>query len=138
MSGIGDALLDLGWWLFADRALTEGSGCTRLPGLPSREQTVARWERATGRPAGALAYDELFAGLRFTVVMLRLGQLLADIGLVPPEFAYDNLVSQALTADSRVLSDAPGGPADPGIASRGCAAGDVASLRVIEQCARSR
>jgi aminoglycoside phosphotransferase (APT) family kinase protein len=96
MSGIGDPLLDLGWWLFADAALTTGSGCSRLPGFPSREETARRWAAATGRSAGALAYYELFAGLRFTVIMLRMGRLLADIGLVPPEFARDNLISRAL------------------------------------------
>ena len=30
-----------------------------------------------------------------TVIMLRTGKLLADMGLVPPGFPYDNLVSQA-------------------------------------------
>ena len=96
MSGIGDPLLDLGWWLFADEALTTGSGCTRLPGFPSRDETAAQWSAATGRSADALAYYELFAGLRFTVIMLRMGRLLADLGFVPPEFARDNLVSRAL------------------------------------------
>jgi aminoglycoside phosphotransferase (APT) family kinase protein len=96
MSGIGDPLLDVGWWIFADWALTEGSGAARLPGFPSKGATAARWERATGRSATALDYYELFAGLRFTVIMLRIGKLLAGIGLVPPEFAYDNLVSRSL------------------------------------------
>ena len=49
MSGIGDPLLDLGWWIFADRALTEGSGCERLEGFPSAEETARRWAGATGR-----------------------------------------------------------------------------------------
>ena len=44
----------------------------------------------------ALGWFEQFAGLRFTVIMLRMGKLLADLGLVPPGFAHDNLVSQAL------------------------------------------
>ena len=96
MSGIGDPLLDLGWWLFADHALTAGSGCTRLPGFPGREETASRWAAATGRSADALAYYELFAGLRLTVIMLRMGRMLADMGFVPAEFARDNLVSQAL------------------------------------------
>jgi aminoglycoside phosphotransferase (APT) family kinase protein len=68
----------------------------RLPGFPSRAATARRWELATGRSAGALDYYELFAGLRFTVIMLRMGKLLADIGFVPPEFARENLISQAL------------------------------------------
>jgi aminoglycoside phosphotransferase (APT) family kinase protein len=96
MSGIGDPLLDLGWWIFSDRALTEGSGCTRLPGFASKESTARRWQQATDRSAASLDYYELFAGLRFTVIMLRMGKLLAELGLVSPEFAYDNLVSQAL------------------------------------------
>ena len=58
--------------------------------------TASRWAAATGRSADALAYYELFAGLRFTVIMLRMGRLLADMGFVPPEFARDNLISQAL------------------------------------------
>lgn len=96
MSGIGDPLLDLGWWLFADGALTTGSGCTRLPGFPSREDTARRWAAATGRSTDALGWFELFGGLRFTVIMLRMGRLLADIGLVPAEFGRDNLISRAL------------------------------------------
>lgn len=96
MSCLGDPLLDLGWWLFSDHALTTGSGCTRLPGFPSPEATAARWGAATGRTTDALPWFELFGGLRFTVIMLRMGKLLADMGLVPPGFAYDNLISQAL------------------------------------------
>ena len=96
MSAVGDPLLDLGWWLFSDWALTQGSGCERLPGFPSADLTARRWEAATGRSAAALDYYELFSGLRFTVIMLRMGKLLAEIGFVPPGFAYDNLISQAL------------------------------------------
>lgn len=83
-------------WLFADDTLTHGSGCTRLPGFPSAEATAAQWRARTGRATDALEWYLVFAGVRFTVIMLRIGTLLADIGLVPPSFAYDNLVSQGL------------------------------------------
>jgi aminoglycoside phosphotransferase (APT) family kinase protein len=96
MCGIGDPLQDVAYWLFADRALTTGSGCTSLPGFPTREETAARWSAATGRSAGALAYYEVFAGFRFTVIMLRMGKLLAGMGFVGPDFAADNLISRAL------------------------------------------
>ena len=43
-----------------------------------------------------MPYYELFGGLRFTVIMLRMGRLLADLGFVPPEFARDNLISRSL------------------------------------------
>ena len=38
----------------------------------------------------------MFAGLRFTVIMLRMGKLLVDMGFVPPKFPHDNMISQAL------------------------------------------
>jgi aminoglycoside phosphotransferase (APT) family kinase protein len=96
MATIADPMLDLGWWLFADDTLTHGSGCTRLPGFPSADATAAQWRARTGRATDALDWYLVFAGLRFTVIMLRIGTLLAEIGLVPPGFGYDNLVSQGL------------------------------------------
>ena len=96
MAGIGDPLADLGWWLFADDALTRGHGGTRLPGFPSADATAQRWSAATGRSTDALPYYEMFAGLRFAVIMLRMGKLLVDMGFVPPEFPHDNMISQAL------------------------------------------
>jgi aminoglycoside phosphotransferase (APT) family kinase protein len=96
MATIGDPLLDLGWWLFADNTLTRGSGFARLAGFATRDETAALWSNATGRATHALDYYLVFAGLRFTVIMLRMGKLLAEMGLVPRTFAYDNLVSQAL------------------------------------------
>jgi aminoglycoside phosphotransferase (APT) family kinase protein len=98
MAGVADPLLDLGWWLFADDTLTHGSGCQRLAGFPGRDETAAGWQELTGRSTAELGYYELLAGLRFTVIMLRMGRLLCDIGLVDDGFAYDNLVSQALAA----------------------------------------
>jgi aminoglycoside phosphotransferase (APT) family kinase protein len=96
MCGLGDPLQDLGYWLFADQALTVGSGCNRVPGFASMDETADRWSELTGRSADALGYYLLFAGFRFTVIMLRMGALLAEMGFVPPEFARDNLISQAM------------------------------------------
>jgi aminoglycoside phosphotransferase (APT) family kinase protein len=96
MATIGDPLLDLAWWLFADDTLTRGSGFERLPGFATRDATAAEWAVRTGRATDSLDYYLVFAGLRFTVIMLRMGKLLAEMGLVPPMFPYDNLVSQGL------------------------------------------
>ena len=85
MTSVADPLLDLGWWIFSDEALTLGSGCQRLPGFPSRDETAAGWTERTGRTTTALGYYEVLAGLRFTVIMLRMGKLLHDLGLVEPE-----------------------------------------------------
>jgi aminoglycoside phosphotransferase (APT) family kinase protein len=96
MATVGDPLLDLGWWVFADETLSTGAGAARLPGFPSREETAALWRTATGRATDNLDYFEVFAGLRFTVIMVRIGKLVVDMGLLPDTFPYDNLVSRGL------------------------------------------
>jgi aminoglycoside phosphotransferase (APT) family kinase protein len=96
MVALGDPRIDLGWWLFCDEVLTRGAGQERLPGFPSRDETVARWEELTGRSGDDLHWFLVFAALRFTVVMLRLGTLLHEMGVVPEPFGYDNDISHAL------------------------------------------
>jgi hypothetical protein len=71
-------------------------GAERLPGFPSAGATGARWSELTGRSADALGYYELLGGLRFTTIMVRMGKLLHEMGLVPETFPHDNLISQAL------------------------------------------
>jgi aminoglycoside phosphotransferase (APT) family kinase protein len=104
MVALGDPRIDLGWWLFCDEVLTRSAGQERLPGFPSQDETVARWEQLTGRSAADLHWFLVFAGLRFTVVMLRLGTLLHDMGVVPEPFGYDNDICRAL---DELLLDAP-------------------------------
>jgi aminoglycoside phosphotransferase (APT) family kinase protein len=96
MATVADPLLDLGWWIFSDQTLTRGAGFERLPGFDSVEGTASRWSELTGRTTEALDYYLVFAGLRFTVIMVRMGKLLAEIGLVPPTFPYDNHISDGL------------------------------------------
>jgi aminoglycoside phosphotransferase (APT) family kinase protein len=96
MVALGDPRIDLGWWIFCDEVLTRSAGQERLPGFPSREETVARWEDLTGRSGDDLHWFLVFAGLRFTVVMLRLGSLLHEMGVVPEPFGYDNDICRAL------------------------------------------
>jgi aminoglycoside phosphotransferase (APT) family kinase protein len=96
MAALGDPQQDLAWFVMLDDVLTDGSGHPRIPGFPSRAETIARWEAATGRRADAFDYYEIFATFRFTVVMTRLGHLFFDLGVAPDDFAYDNFVSQHL------------------------------------------
>jgi aminoglycoside phosphotransferase (APT) family kinase protein len=96
MVALGDPRIDLGWWLFCDEVLTRSAGQERLPGFPSQDDTVARWEELTGRRGADLHWFLVFAGLRFTVVMLRLSTLLHDMGVVADPFGYDNDICRAL------------------------------------------
>jgi aminoglycoside phosphotransferase (APT) family kinase protein len=98
MVTLGDPVMDLGWWLFLDRHHSEGLGVPRLPGFPSREATVTRWEELTGRRAEHLDFYETFAGFRFAVIMVRLAGLLDTYELLPPDsdMATNNVVTQLL------------------------------------------
>lgn len=96
MVALGDPRIDLGWWLFCDEALTRAAGQERLAGFPPSAETVARWEELTGRRGVDLHWFLVFAGLRFTVVMLRLGTLLSEMGMIPESFGYDNDICRAL------------------------------------------
>ena len=96
MVALGDPRLDLAWWIFCDDVLSTGTGGSRLPGFPSAEATVERWEELTGREVGDLHWFLVFAALRFTVVMLRLSTLLVAMGYSPEPFGYDNPISNVL------------------------------------------
>jgi aminoglycoside phosphotransferase (APT) family kinase protein len=98
LAGVGDPLMDLAWWLFCDDALTRGIGAERLPGFPEGEETARYWSTATGRSASDLGYHDLFAAYRLSLILLRIGKLLAGLGLVPEGFDQDNHISGALEA----------------------------------------
>lgn len=98
MATLGDPESDLAWWLYFDRHHSEGSGLPRLPGIPSREATIARYEEWTGRRVRHLAWWELFAGFAFALILMRVAQKLKHLELLPPEsdFDVDNTASRLL------------------------------------------
>jgi hypothetical protein len=57
----------------------------RLPGFPSKEAMIERFEARSGRSAKAFDYYELFAGFRFCVIMGRLAVIFKDWGLIPAD-----------------------------------------------------
>ena len=98
MVTLGDPAQDLAWYLFLDRHHSEGIGAQRLPGFPSREATVARYEELTGRTAEHLDYYEVFAAFRFSVIMIRVAQMIAEYGFLEADsdFETNNTVTQLL------------------------------------------
>ncbi|HSO95559.1 MAG TPA: phosphotransferase family protein [Acidimicrobiia bacterium] len=112
MVTLADPMMDLGWWLFLDRHFHEGMPAPRMDGFPTRDEMVAHYERASGRAARDLDFYEIFAGLRFAVVMIRIATLVTGFGLMPIEAAEEMSANNAVT---RVLADlldlpAPGPP----------------------------
>ena len=98
MVTLGSPVQDLAWWLFVDRHHSEGIDAPRLPGFPSREQTVTRYTELTGTPIENLEYYEIFAGMRFGVIMIRLAQQMAKYDLLPEDsdFETNNTVTRLL------------------------------------------
>ena len=105
MAVVGDPEQDLAWWLFFDRHHSEGCGAERLPGLPSRDESIRRYEEWTGRPVRNLAYYEIFAAYRFAAIMIRVARQLVARGILPPDsdFATENTATRLL---ARMLQEA--------------------------------
>jgi aminoglycoside phosphotransferase (APT) family kinase protein len=104
MVRIGDPVQDLAWWLASDRCFTEGLGLERLPGIPSQEQTIARWAESTGLDFSNLGYYSILALTRFSMQMARIGQHMKKLEIIDKdnEFDYENLASITLR---RALSE---------------------------------
>jgi aminoglycoside phosphotransferase (APT) family kinase protein len=107
MVTLGNPEQDLGWWLFLDWHHSAGIGVPRLEGVPSREETVARYEELRGRPVRDLHYYEVFAAFRFAVIMIRIASLTRAANLPTPEdFETNNICTQGL---ARLLDLPPPG-----------------------------
>jgi aminoglycoside phosphotransferase (APT) family kinase protein len=107
MVTLADPMMDLGWWTFLDRHFHEGMPAPRMPGFPTREEMVAHYERVSGRAARDLEFYEVFAGLRFAVVMMRIATLLVEFELMD---AYGGRALAENNAVTRVVADMLGVP----------------------------
>ncbi|MFP8881546.1 MAG: phosphotransferase family protein [Myxococcota bacterium] len=95
MARLGDPVMDLAWGLFVGRYHAEGTGNPTIPGFLSRDESIAMYEELVGRSAEHLAYYEILAGMRFSVILIRLAKQLKHHGLLPEDvnFEIDNPVS---------------------------------------------
>jgi len=83
-ASLGGAETDLGWWLYFDWWVTEGTGVSRLDGIGDGPATVAAWERFAGRPAQAMEWHEMFGTYRFAIISERAIALTAAAGGTMP------------------------------------------------------
>ena len=98
MVRLGNPLQDAAWWVALDRCFSEGTGLARLAGLPGRDETLAHWRDRTGRSLDGVDYYEVFALMKFTAIMARLGRQVKHYGILPPDHDMDvnNLASLTL------------------------------------------
>jgi aminoglycoside phosphotransferase (APT) family kinase protein len=79
----GDPVQDLAWYLLLDRHHVMAFGAPRLPGFPAREESIARWEAASGHSAEHLGWYELLGAARYASILVRVMTLLDQTGILP-------------------------------------------------------
>jgi aminoglycoside phosphotransferase (APT) family kinase protein len=72
MAVFGNPVQDLAWYCYIDGTFAEGLGMPRLEGLPAYDDTVSRWEAATGYPVKDFDYYTIFAGMRYGLILSRI------------------------------------------------------------------
>jgi aminoglycoside phosphotransferase (APT) family kinase protein len=94
----GDPAQDLAWYLLLDRHHTMAFEVPRLPGLPPRAESIARWEAASGHSAQHLEWYELLGAARYASIMVRVVKLLDSTGVLPgaSEGAFDQTGTRLL------------------------------------------
>jgi aminoglycoside phosphotransferase (APT) family kinase protein len=85
LASLGPPEEDLVHWIFMDRFLSEGLHVERLPHLPGREETFARYQEESGRELRNLEWWELYSAWRLAVVIYRIMCLYKGLGLLPEE-----------------------------------------------------
>jgi aminoglycoside phosphotransferase (APT) family kinase protein len=105
MVSLGNPIADLAWFLLLDRHHSEACGVPRLPGFPSREETVARWEAKTGYDARDLGWWELLGAVRYAAILTRVMDLLDDSGMMPGARGFMSLENTSTTLLRAILDD---------------------------------
>ena len=100
MAGLGPHELDLGYFLFLNRVYTDGLGVPAPAGFPDRDATVARYQDLSGLRVRDLDFYEAFAGVIGSILLMRVGTMMIDLGALPPDAAMPlaNPASVALAA----------------------------------------
>lgn len=78
---LGPPGIDLGWWLMFEDFLSEAQGVPRLPGVPDRDATIARYRELGGVDIPDIDYYELLACVVMALINSRLADLLVREGL---------------------------------------------------------
>jgi aminoglycoside phosphotransferase (APT) family kinase protein len=83
---IGDHEADLAWFLFIDWSFSSQQHVAQLPGTPSRDETIARYEQMSGLRVRNLRYNEVLAAVALACPVLRLQSRLFNGGLISEDF----------------------------------------------------
>jgi aminoglycoside phosphotransferase (APT) family kinase protein len=100
MVGLGSPTMDLAWQIFLDKHHSIGIETARLEGFPGYDETVERYQQLSGHRVEHLYYYEVFAGFRFSVIMMRLAQQMVEYEILDANagraFELNNTVTRLL------------------------------------------
>jgi aminoglycoside phosphotransferase (APT) family kinase protein len=96
---------DIGWTVFLDRHHSEGLEAPRLEGFPSYDECMAYYESLTGHRVRHLHYYQVFAGFRFSAVMMRIAQQLLHYGVMTKEQSRAMEIENTVTKLTAKLLD---------------------------------
>ncbi|MEQ8692457.1 MAG: phosphotransferase family protein [Pseudomonadales bacterium] len=99
MAGLGAREVDLGWWLLVQRFHSSAIGVDLPDGFLSEEETITLYKELSGYTPRNLDYYITFAALRLSIIMVRLGHMMIEHELLPPDapMLYNNPVLQTLS-----------------------------------------
>ncbi|HQF06502.1 MAG TPA: phosphotransferase [Spirochaetota bacterium] len=107
MAFLGDPEADLAWFVFMDWYLSAEYSLPRLPGSPGRDETIRRYEELTGWKVRNFDYNEVFAAMRFGMILISVLKKMKRQGVPIADDMYHNNCCTRRIADVLGL-EAPG------------------------------
>jgi aminoglycoside phosphotransferase (APT) family kinase protein len=100
MASLAGAEADLGWWALFEYTEVVGRGLELLPGMGMPADTIALWEKFSGRAARHMDYFMVFAAYRMCIAVTRAATMLTAGGILPPgsEMLTNNVGTQYLVS----------------------------------------
>jgi aminoglycoside phosphotransferase (APT) family kinase protein len=95
LAAIGPRELDVAWWLYFDDLFSRRFGVTRLEGLPNRDETIARYEAASGATLRHMDYYDIVVALRMALVAL---------GAFDRQVSLGNIAADNVSADNNLMT----------------------------------
>ncbi|WP_182379402.1 phosphotransferase family protein [Nocardioides sp. WS12] len=102
LAQVGPHEFDLGFLLFTTRTWSQGLGVPLPGGFPDPATAVRRYEELSGLKVQSIDWWEAFAGVRCAILLLRVGNLLIELGALPQDAALP-LANPASVALAQVL-----------------------------------
>ncbi len=98
MAFIGDPEADLAWSILLDWQHSIGAGLPRCEGSPDYDETVTRYEELTGRKVTHLKFNEVFAAVRYGMILVAVFKKFKQQGIpIEEDMVLNNVCTQRLS-----------------------------------------